>query len=146
MEDARHDLLTRVYLRHYAFLHRVYPRQSAQATYHFATLGISGLVSFTLVALTAAFSLAVSLILQRPVVPWALPDWALIAGVAGTVFLPGFVIDAKFRNVVEVNREVLEFYSSESKRMRWWLMVLSIPALGAITAACFGILRAWSDA
>jgi hypothetical protein len=99
-----------------------------------------------LLALVAVACLAVSLILQIPVLPWALPDAVLVAGCAGLAFLPGFAIDAKFRSLVDVNDEVLAFYSSDSQRLRWWLETLSVLPLGAITAACFGMLRAWSGA
>lgn len=143
-EGHKRDFLKQVYLRHYAFLRRIYPRQSAKSIYHFATLGISGLVSLALLALVGVACLVVSLIVQRPVLPWALPDAVLVAGCVGLAFLPGFAIDAKFRNLVDVDDEVLAFYSSDSQRLRWWLMVLSVLPLGAITAACFGMLRAWS--
>lgn len=143
-EGHKRDFLKQVYLRHYAFLRRLYPRQSAKAIYHFATLGISGLVSLALLALVAVACLAVSLIVQRPVLPWALPDAVLVAGCVGLAFLPGFAIDAKLRDLVYVNDDVLAFYSSDNQRLRWWLMVLAVLPLGAITAACFAVLRAWS--
>lgn len=142
--DSR-EFLTRVYLRHYAFLRRIYPRQPAKSIYHFATLGISMLVSFALLALTAVVFLTVSLVVQRPVVPWAFPDWIMFAGSMALVFLPGFAIDEKFRSLIDVDLETLELYSSGGQRKWWWLMVLSLLPLGGIVAACFGVLRAWQD-
>jgi hypothetical protein len=112
-EGDKHDWLTRIYLHHYAFLRRIYPRQSAKAIYHFATLGISGLVSLALLALTAVALVAVSLVPGRPVVPWALPDEILFASCAAIVFLTGWAIDTRFRNLSDVDGETLELYGSD---------------------------------
>lgn len=85
-----HNFLERAYLRHYAYLSRVYPQRSARNIYHLATLGLSGLVSWVLLALIAVVSLAVSLLMDRPVVPWGLPNRVVLAGSAAIVFLPGW--------------------------------------------------------
>lgn len=82
VQGERHNLLTRMYLRHYAFVRRAYPRQSANAIYHLATLGLSGLASLAVLAFTAATSLVVSLFMQSPVAPWEFPNWVLIVGSA----------------------------------------------------------------
>lgn len=140
-----HDFLTRLYLRHYAFLRRRYPRQPARAIYHFATLGLSGLLSCALLALIAAASLSVSVLVARPIVPWSLPDWALIVGSVAIAFVPGLAIDVRFRNLVDVNEETVEVYSSDAHRRLWWLMVLAIVPMCGIMAFCFGVLRAWQN-
>lgn len=140
-----HDLLTKMYLRHYAFLRRRYPRQPARAIYHLATLGLSGLLSCALLALIATLSLSLSVLVARPVVPWSLPDWALIIGSAAVAFLPGLAIDVRFRNLVDVNAGTVELYSSGAHRRWWWLMALSIVPICGTVAVCFGILRAWQN-
>jgi hypothetical protein len=144
-QAERHDLLTRMYLRHYAFLRRSYPRQSPRAIYHFATLGLSGLLSSALLALLAAASLAISLILARPVVPWTVPEWALIIGSAVIALVPGLAIDRRFRNLIDVNQETVEQYSSGAQRRQWWLMLLSIVPICGTVAVCFGVLRTWQN-
>ena len=143
VQGQPHDLVMRMYLRHYAFLRLRYPEQPARVIYHFATLALSGLFSVALLALIAASFLAVSLIFAKPVVPWALPDWALIVGAATIVFVPGWVIDRRFNNLVDVNPETVGLYSSGEQRRSWWLMVLSILPICGILAACFGFLRSW---
>jgi len=143
VQGQPNDLVTRMYLRHYAFLRLRYPEQPARVIYHSATLALSGQFSAALLALIAASFLAVSLIFARPVVPWVLPDWALIVGAATIVFVPGWVIDRRFNNLVDVDPETVGLYSSDEQRRSWWLMVLSILPTCGIVAACFGFLRSW---
>ena len=143
VQNQPHDLLTRMYLRHYAFLRLRYREQPTRVIYHFATLGLSGLISVALLALLAASSLVISLICARPVVPWTLPDWALIVGAATIVFVPGWVIDQRFEKLTDVSPEIVKLYGSGEQRRHWRLMVLSVLPLCAIAAACFGILRSW---
>lgn len=143
VQGQPHDLVMRMYLRHYAFLRLRYPEKPARVIYHFAALALSGLFSAALLALIAASFLAVSLIFARPVVPWALPDWALIVGAATIVFVPGWVIDRRFNNLVDVNPETVGLYSSGEQRRSWWLMVFSILPICGIAAACFAFLRSW---
>jgi len=145
VQGEDHDLLTRMYLRQYAFLRHRYPRQPARAIYHFATLGLSGLLSCALVALIALVLLAVSGLVARPVVPWSLPDWALIVGSVAVAFVPGLAIDARFRDMADVNAETVEAYSSGAHRRKWLLMVLSIVPICGTVAVCLGILRAWQQ-
>lgn len=134
-----------MYLRHYAFLRRHYPRQPAKAIYHFATLGLSALLSLALLALLSAASLAVSLMLARPIVPWSLPDWALVVGAAALAFVPGWAIDVRFRTMVDVDPETIELFSSDENRRKWWLMALSILPISAVMGACFAVLRVWQN-
>jgi len=139
------DFLTRMYLRHYAFLRRLYPQLAAENIYHFATLGVSGVISCALLALTAAGCLAVSGLLARPIVPWSLPNWAVMVACAAIVFVPGWLIDTRFKNLTDVQPETVELYSSSANRRQWWLMVVSIVPMCGTVAVCFAILRDWQQ-
>lgn len=141
LREMNHDLLTRLYLRQYAFLKRRYPRQPASAIYHFATLGVSALVSLAALAILALGSWVVSRLLNRPIVPWAAPDWLIVVGSVGLAFLPGVFIDKKMSPFRLVDQDVVTFYSAPGERLRWWVSVLSILPLAGVVAACFVALR-----
>ncbi|MCW5574221.1 MAG: hypothetical protein KIT37_14460 [Steroidobacteraceae bacterium] len=139
-----HDLLTRLYLRQYAFLIRRYPRQPASAIYHYATLGVSALVSLAGLAILALSFWIISRALNRPIVPWAAPDWLVVVGSLGLAFLPGIFIDKKMSSLRLVDQDLVTFYSAPAERLRWWVAVLSILPLTGIVAACFVALRSSS--
>lgn len=139
-----HDLLTRLYLRQYAFLTRRYPRQPASAIYHFATLGVSALVSLAGLATLALGFWVISRALNRPIVPWAAPDWLVVVGSLGLAFLPGVFIDKKMSSLRLVDKDLVTFYSEPQERLRWWLAVLSIIPLTGVVAVCFVALRSSS--
>lgn len=136
-----HDLLTRLYLRQYAFLSRRYPRQPPSAIFHFATLAVSGLVSLAVLAISALGFWIVSRVLNRPIVPWDAPDWLIVVGSLGLAFLPGIFIDKKMSPLRLVDQDIVTFYSAPRERLRWWFTVLSILPLTGIVAACFVALR-----
>jgi len=142
--DMHHDLLTRLYLRQYAFLTRRYPRQPASAIYHYATLGVSALMSLAGLAILAFGFWVVSRVLHRPIVPWAAPDWLIVVGSLGLAFLPGIFIDKKMSPLRLVGQDLVTFYSAPGERLRWWLAVLSILPLTGVVAACFVALRSSS--
>jgi hypothetical protein len=137
--DINHDFLTRVYLRHYAFLRRIYPHQPPTAVFHFATLGVSVLLSAALLAL--GFRLT-SRLLHRPVAPWEAHDGVVIALSLGLVFLPGWFVDRRMQHLRVVDEELIMFFGARDQRLRWWLAVLLFIPLGRIVAACFAALRA----
>lgn len=136
-----HDLLTRLYLRQYAFLTRRYPRQPSSVIFHFATLGVSGLLSLAVLAAVALGFWVASYVLNRPITPWAAPDWLVGLGCLGVAFLPGMIVDKKMSPLRLVAEDVITFYSTPRQRFRWWLAVLSILPLAGIVAACFAALR-----
>jgi hypothetical protein len=137
----KHDLLTRLYLRQYAFLTRTRAHQTASARYHFATLAVSALVSLAGLAMLAFGFWFASRVLNKLIVPWAAPDWLILVVSSALVLLPGFYIDKKMSPLTFVDENVIAFYSAPSQRFRWWLGVLSILPLGGVVAACFGALR-----
>ena len=139
--DIEHDLLTRLYLRQYAFLTRRYPRQSQSTIFHLATLGVSAFVSLAGLAALALGFWFISRVLGRPITPWAAPDWLIIAGSLGLAFLPGLLIDKKMSSIRFVERDLISMYSAPRERLRWWIAVLSILPLAVIVAACFVALR-----
>jgi hypothetical protein len=141
LPDMNHDLLTRLYLRQYAFLTRTHARQTASARFHFATLAVSGLVSLAGLAMLAFGFWIASRALNKPIVPWAAPDWLILVGSSALVLLPGIFIDKKMSRLRYVDEGVIAFYSTPGERLRWWLGVLSIFPLGGVVAACFGALR-----
>lgn len=136
-----HDVLTRAYLRHYAFLMRRYPHQQPTTIYHFAVLAVAALLSLALLALTAIGFWLASHILQTPVVPWNAPKWLILALSAMLVFLPGYFVDKKMEPFRFVGEDLIALYSTQGQRLRWWLTVLSILPLAAVVAACFAVLR-----
>jgi hypothetical protein len=136
-----HDLLTRLYLRQYAFLKRRYPGQSPSAIFHFATIGVSALVSLAGLALLAMGFWGISYMLGRIIVPWSAPRWLIAAGSLALAFLPGMIIDKKMSAYQTVRLDLITFYSTPRERLRWWLAVLSIVPLVGIVAVCFVSLR-----
>jgi len=70
-----HDLLSRIYLRHYAFLMRRYRGHPPSTIFHYATFGVSALLSTWLLATVAVGFWLASRVLGRPVAPWDAPDW-----------------------------------------------------------------------
>jgi hypothetical protein len=136
-----HDLLTRLYLRHYAYLTNRYPHQPPATIFHFATLGVSALLSLALFATLALGFWIASSLLNRPITPWALPGWVIAFGCLVLAFLPGLIVDRKMSPLRVVGQELVEFYSKPEERFRWWLTIFSILPLTCIVAACFVALR-----
>ncbi len=139
--DMNHDLLTRIYLRHYAFLTRRYKSQPASAIYHLATLTVSALVSLAGLAILALGLWFIVRVLDLPVAIWAAPDWLAIGVSLSLAFLPGVFIDKKMFPLRVVDEDLIAFYSTPRERFRWWLALLSTVPLGAVVGACFGLLR-----
>lgn len=139
--DMNHDLLTRLYLRQYAFLTRRYPRLPPSAIFHFATVGVSALLSLVILAAVALGFWIASRVLNKPVVPWAAPDWLIVVSCLGVAFLPGMFIDKKMSALRIVDQDLVAFYSTPRERLRWLLAVLSILPLTGVVVACFAALR-----
>lgn len=139
-----HDFLSGVYFRHYAFLVRRYRDRSPSAIFHYATYGVSALLSTWLLAAVAVGFWLASRALGRPVAPWNAPDWLVMLGSLAVVFLPGLYVDRRFHSLQRLDGSVIELFSSPRERWRWWLAALSIaPAVG-IVAACFAAIRSSS--
>jgi hypothetical protein len=139
--NCDHDLLTRLYLRQYAFLRRRSPRQPPSATFHYATIGVSALMSLASLALLALGFWAISWVLNRLIVPWDAPEWLIVLASLCIAFLPGVFIDKKMSSFRDVDQHFIVFYSTPKQRFLWWLAVFSIFPLAGIVAACFASLR-----
>lgn len=136
-----HDMLTRIYLRHYAYLTRLYPNRPLTGIYHLATLGVGWLLSLVAFAGVALGLLIISIVIQEPILPWAAPKWVLVAVCVIIAFVPGWFVDREMRHLRIVEKDLLEFYGSRSQRIRWWLGLLSLLPLSGIIAASFALLR-----
>lgn len=136
-----HDFLTRIYFRHYAFLMRRYPGRPPSAIFHYATFGISALLSAWLLAIVAVSFWLASQVFGRPIAPWDGPNWLIVSGSLGLVFLPGLYVDRKFRALLRVDFSLIEAFSTPNERFRWWLAALSTVPSAAIVAGCFGAIR-----
>ena len=139
--DVKHDALTAMYLRQYAFLVRCSPRISPGTAYHFSTLAVSGIVSLAMLAAAAAILWIASLVLGRSLAPWLLPDWALVIGALGIVFLPGMYVDRKMVGLRTVGSELIALYSSRHQRKLWLLTIASIVPLATAVGMFFVALR-----
>lgn len=78
------------------------------------------------------------------IVAHALSDHAHLMDSVRNV-LPGFAIDARFRNLVDVDRQSVESCNSDGQRTWWWLMAVSILPLYSIAAACSAVLGVWQN-
>jgi hypothetical protein len=134
-------MLTRIYLRHYAYLTRIDPNRPLTGIYHLATLGVGWLLSLVTFAGIALGLLVISIAIQQPILPWAAPKWVVVGVCAGIAFLPGWFVDRKMLHLRVVEKDLLDFYGSRSQRIRWWLGFLSILPLSGIVAASFMLLR-----
>lgn len=139
----KHDFLTQVYLRQYAFLVRGRPQISPRTAFHFSTLAVSGLMSLATLAILALALLILSRMLGRPVAPWSAPDWALVIVAAGIAFLPGMYIDRKMEAYRLVGSDLIAQYSTQRQRWLWLLTISSIIPLATITGLCFAAIRAY---
>ena len=140
----RHDVLTKMYLRQYAFLIRRSPRLSPGTAFHFSTLAVSGIASLAVLAALATTLWILSLVLGRSLAPWLLPNWALIVFAAGIAFLPGMYIDRKMAELRAVGSDLIAIYSSRHQRALWLLTMFSIIPLAAVIGFCFAALRTGS--
>jgi hypothetical protein len=138
---VKHDVLTTMYLRQYAFLMRCSPRMSPGTAFHFSTLAVSGIASLAVLAAIAAALWISSLVLGQSLMPWLLPDWALIVCAFGIAFLPGLYIDRKMADLRIVESDLIALYSSRYQRVLWMLTILSVIPLAAIVGLCFAALR-----
>jgi hypothetical protein len=130
-----------MYLRQYAFLMRCSPRMSPGTAFHFSTLAVSGIASLAVLAAIAAALWISSLVLGQSLMPWLLPDWALIVCAFGIAFLPGLYIDRKMADLRIVESDLIALYSSRYQRVLWMLTILSVIPLAAIVGLCFAALR-----
>lgn len=136
-----HDLLSGVYFRHYAFLMRRYRDRSPSAIFHYATLGVSALLSTWLLAVVAVGFWLASLAVGRPIAPWNAPDWVVVLGSLTVVFLPSIYVDRRFHALRVLDDSIIEFFSSPRERWRWWLAAMSMIPSAGIVAACFAAIR-----
>lgn len=134
-------MLTRIYLRHYAYIARIYPSRSPLGIHHLTVLGVGWLVSLCIFAAMALGLLVASVVLARPIAPWSAPKWLLLAVIAAVMLLPGWHLDKRMLGSRRVDADVLSFYNSRSQRIRWWLGLLSILPLCGVIAACFAAIR-----
>jgi hypothetical protein len=138
---VRHDILTQMYLRQYAFLMRCSPRLSPGTAFHFSTLAVSGIASLAVLAALATTLWISSLVLGRSLAPWLLPNWALIAFALAITFFPGMYIDRKMAELRTVGSDLIAVYSSSRQRALWLLTMFSIIPLATIIGFCFADLR-----
>jgi hypothetical protein len=130
-----------MYLRQYAFLMRCSPRMSPGTAFHFSTLAVSGIASLAVLAAIAGALWISSLVLGQCLMPWLLPDWALIVCAFGIAFLPGLYIDRKMADLRIVESDLIALYSSRYRGGVWMLTILSVIPLAAIVGLCFAALR-----
>jgi hypothetical protein len=137
---VKHDLLTSMYLRQYAFLMRCSPRMSPGTAFHYSTLAVSGIVSLAVLAAIATALWISSQVFGKSLIPWLLPNWALVICAFGIAFLPGMYIDRKMAFLRTVEDHLIAMYSSRHQRVLWLLTILSIIPLATIVGLCFGSL------
>lgn len=137
----KHDVLTRTYLRQYAFLMHCRPRTSPGAAFHFSTLAVSGIASLVVFTALAVALWISSLALGRTLAPWLLPNWAFAALALGIAFLPGMYVDRKMAGLRTVDSALLARYDSRHQRILWLLTIASIIPLTILAGICFVALR-----
>lgn len=139
--NVKHDVLTAMYLRQYAFLMRCSPRMLPGTAYNFSTLAVSGVVSLAVLTALVAVLWMSSLVPGQPLIPWLLPDWAWVVCAFAIAFLPGMYIDYKMAGLRTVGNDLIAMYSSRYQRVLWLLTILSIVPMAAVIGFCFAALR-----